>query len=673
MPRTAVTLCLAALCLAATTKPATRPTMDYGPFLSYSVIRQNKTDLALKGINIRVGPEQKHTICFDTDLMRIAAAWQDGFLDLSQTHQILLKGSHSPSVVGALSFITPMQPGVSPTNSIEDPRSDHLGPLPREFAHYTGLYINDNKVILSYTVGDAQILELPNFTNGSFAREYHVTPGAKTKSVKFLRWGDLKATPRPDLPNLTKGGPPRYKPLTTHGTLGDNKNAYTVDTLAIPENNPWNSWIRPTGLDFFSDGRAAICTLNGDVWIISGVDERLENLTWKRFATGLYEPLGLVVVKDQIYVRGRDQITRLHDLNNDNEADFYENFNNDGAIDSGYHAFCYDLQADSKGNFYYARGGHWYPPGRRDVDAVFKLSPDGLKTERIANGFRVPNGIAIGPEDQIFTSDNQGNWTPTSKVNLVRPGAFHGFVADPQFAKNPIVPKSFEPPICWIPYDRDNSSGGQCFVSDPRFGPLSNHLFHTSYGKSSLFMVMYEQVGEQKTPQGGVVPLNFKFDSGIMRARVNPKDGQLYVCGIKGWQTNGNRDGCVQRIRYTGKAAHLPVELHMASHAILITFSEPLDRASASDKDNYSIEQWTYRWTSEYGSKDYSPANPGKAGRDAVDVAGADLSADGKTITLRVENLAPVMQMKIGMKIKAADGSGISTAIYNTINAVPTK
>src|SRR6185436_11098463 len=275
-----------------------------------------------------------------------------------------------------------------------------------------------------------------------------------------------------------------------------------------------------------------------------------------------------------------------------------------------------------------------------------------------------PNGIAIGPEDQVFTSDNQGNWTPTSKVNLVRPGAFHGFVADPQFAKNPVVPKSFEPPICWVPYDQDNSSGGQCFVSDPRFGPLSNHLFHMSYGKSSLFMVMVEQIGEKKIPQGGVVPLGLKFDSGLLRARVNPKDGQLYVCGIRGWQTSGTRDGCLQRVRYTGKAAHLPVDLHVASNAILITFDSSLERSAATDRDSYSIEQWNYRWSSEYGSKDYSPSNPARMGRDAVEIVGAELSSDGKTVTLHVEKLAPVMQMKIGMRIKAADGTGIATAIY---------
>ena len=34
---------------------------------------------------------------------------------------------------------------------------------------------------------------------------------------------------------------------------------------------------------------------------VSGVDDKLENLKWKRFATGLYQPLGLRIVDDKVY------------------------------------------------------------------------------------------------------------------------------------------------------------------------------------------------------------------------------------------------------------------------------------------------------------------------------------------------------------------------------------
>ncbi|HEV8292951.1 MAG TPA: DUF6797 domain-containing protein, partial [Tepidisphaeraceae bacterium] len=239
MPRTAVTLCLVALCLGATTKPATRPAMDYGSFLSYSVIapwdpdkldalalveapkllnnpiKPKNTDLVLKGINIKL--DNTHTICFDTDLMRWAGAWSGGFLDLSKTHQILLKGTHPPSVDGELMFTTPMRPGLSPKNNFQDPRPDQMGPLPRDFAHYKGLYLHGSDVVLSFTVGDAQFLELPTIVNNKITIQTHVTLGEK-KSISVFPIESIDYAVNSDLPSLTKGGPARYQPLTTKGT-----------------------------------------------------------------------------------------------------------------------------------------------------------------------------------------------------------------------------------------------------------------------------------------------------------------------------------------------------------------------------------------------------------------------------------------------------------------------
>ncbi len=85
--------------------------------------------------------------------------------------------------------------------------------------------------------------------------------------------------------------------------------------------------MRCTGLDFYRDGSMAICTWDGDVWKVkespmSEGDARMSSLTWRRIASGLFQPLGLKVVDDQIYVTCRDQIARLHDLNDDGEVDF---------------------------------------------------------------------------------------------------------------------------------------------------------------------------------------------------------------------------------------------------------------------------------------------------------------------------------------------------------------
>jgi hypothetical protein len=193
-------------------------------------------------------------------------------------------------------------------------------------------------------------------------------------------------------------------------------------------------------------------------------------------------------------------------------------------------------------------------------------------------------------------------------------------------------------------------------------------MLHLSYGQSSLMEVMYEEVGG--VAQGGVVQFPLKFESGAMRARIGPKDGQLYVCGIKGWQTNAGLDGCFQRVRCTGKPVYMPSSLHVAAKGITIGFTAALD-ASAADPGNFSIEEWNYKWSSDYGSADYLPDDPAKKGRAPVDIVAAKLGADGKSVQLDIPGLKPVMQMAIKFKLKAADGTSINQTIYNTINVVP--
>ena len=213
----------------------------------------------------------------------------------------------------------------------------------------------------------------------------------------------------PDITAHTKGGPALWKEqIETPGTMGADTSAYVVDTVALPDQNPWKSWIKPSGFDFFSDGRAALCTLSGDVWIVSGLDAKLDHVKWKRFAAGLYEPLGLRIVDDQIYVLDRTGIVRLHDLNHSGEADFYENFNNDLVSDANYHSFHMDLQTDREGNFYYAVTGNQMPLAKPDHSCVVKVSRYGDKAEIVSTGLRASNGMGMGPDDELTVGDNQG-------------------------------------------------------------------------------------------------------------------------------------------------------------------------------------------------------------------------------------------------------------------------
>jgi glucose/arabinose dehydrogenase len=479
-----------------------------------------------------------------------------------------------------------------------------------------------------------------------------------------------------DLAPLTRGGKARFaESVTTQGKRGDDKGAYAVDTLTPPFKNPYKSWMRFGGLDFFADGRAAISTWSGDVWIVSGIDRDLQKLTWKRYAAGLFHALGLKIVDDKVYVLGRDQITCLRDLNGDGEADYYECFNNDAMITTNFHEFTFDLHTDPEGNFYFIKGGPVRPGGRGwdkvtpHHGCVFKVSRDGTKLEVVARGFRAPNGMGVGPNGEITTGDNEGTWTPTCPINWIKPGGFYGV---PDFVPTAQKPTVRDNPLCWLPHNEvDNSNGSQVWITGKNFGPLSGQMLHASYGKCKLYVVLKEEVAGQM--QGGVAPILPTFDSGISRLRFNEKENALFITGLRGWQTVAQKDAGFYRVRYTGAKANLPIDLKVRPGQVAITFSDALDKSFATDPDNFNVEQWNYRWTENYGSPQIKVSNPKQQGHDAVEVDEAHLSPDGKTVTLKIDKLAPVMQMKIQYNLKTADGSAMKSAIWNTINVVGDK
>ncbi len=744
--------------------------IDYGPFLSATVVaRWPQGNTTNKGIAIKLGAANEGAMVFDIDLLRWSAGWTDGFLSLTG---VTFNGAHGPNplVAGRIGFATAAVPGWSSTTgnarpAFADPREKPYGPLPATTGNYRGLYLNGDRVVVSYTVGDTEVLESPGLAklaDGTpvFTRTFKIGPSTLQRSIlvadvspttepvgenpseagltvglvripaasevrtvaglvgaptgaqfdvqagrlalrlpalpdgatftlavtqivpetqpAFNAWLRSAPTP-PDLALSQQGGPSRWNErIVTKGQLGVSTTpdgAYTVDTITAPEDNPYLSWLRFGGFDFFADGhRAAITTWSGDVWLVSGIDEKLETLTWKRFATGLHQPLGLRIVRDEVYVLGRDQITRLKDLNNDGEADFYESFNNDVIVTPSFHEFALDLQTDRAGNFYFAKGGAVSPGGRGwqvvtpHTGAILRVAADGSKLDIFATGVRAPNGLGMGPNDELTVTDNEGTWTPTDRLSLVKQGDFLGVV---DLAQRAVPPDNYGNPLLWLPHSTiNNSGGGQAWVpNNNRWGPFGGGLVYTSYGKSTLFLVMREVAGGLN--QAGVVKFPISVDTGTMRARFNTVDGQLYLAGLKGWQTNAVRDGALQRVRYTGKDVEMPSELHVVAGGLQIKFTVPLDRKAATDLQNFSVEQWNYRWTSSYGSAEYSVTDPTKQGHDTVDVKSVQLSADGRTVFLEIPGIKPVMQMKVNFKISTATGHPLESEIHNTVAYVP--
>jgi hypothetical protein len=152
---------------------------------------------------------------------------------------------------------------------------------------------------------------------------------------------------------------------------------------------------------------------------------------------------------------------------------------------------------------------------------------------------------------------------------------------------------------------------------------------------------------------------------------MHPTDGQLYVVGMRGWQTDGQRDGCFQRVRYTGKPANMPLSAKVTKTGLEVTFSDPLDPASAGNLDNYVADWANLKWTGAYGSPEYWVSDPNKQGREKLPIQAVQVSADGRTLTLQIDGLQPVYYLSLRYRLKGADGAAMNQELDYTINQQP--
>ncbi len=498
-----------------------------------------------------------------------------------------------------------------------------------------------------------------------------------------------KPTPgaEPDFAALTSGGPGIWtETITTEGKVSDNdEDPYVTDLVTLPTENPWDANLRFGGFDFIDEDSAALSSWNGDVWVVSGLKGDWKEFKWRRIAAGLFETLGVKVVDGEIYVNGRDQITKLIDLNDDGETDYFKVFNRDVYVSPNFHEFAFDLQTDKEGNFYFAKaapvrgGGRGFDKILPHHGIVAKISPNGKKFEVIATGLRAPGGIGIGPHGEITTGENEGTWQPCCKINFVKAEETPVFFGT-EDSRHFLTDAPYTPPLVYLPMDVDNSGGSQIWVPDhAEFGLETGEMIHLSYGQSSLYRVLPVQANGHL--QAGVVKIPATLQSSAMRARFH-QDGSLYVLGFRGWQTNAASECAFQRIRYNKDVGlMLPEKLDFTDKGVKITFPVELDAELAEDPTSFSGQRWDYVRGPQYGSGEFSVDNPEKEimekalksesknhhKRDTIKIESATLSADKKTVDLVIEGMKPSMSLKISYDLEDTEGEILNSEIHTTV------
>jgi cytochrome c2 len=511
---------------------------------------------------------------------------------------------------------------------------------------------------------------------GAQARRFQVTVwrGPAARRAAFDQMLRTPAT----VARFAAGGPSHWQgSVTTKGVLSPDTSAYVVDRLTLPLPNPWRRNVRVAGLDFFPDGRAVVVTFDGDVWIVDGIDRGLQHLVWKRFASGMYEPLSVQVVDNQIYVFARGGIIRPKDLNGDGEADFYENFSNLIVQSIESREFPMDMQAKRGGGFYLAKGGaldngpktapQTFPgfrAGSRFAGTVSEVSADGRSIQIVARGLREPF-LGLHPTKGILTaSDQQGNFVPSTPIYIIHPGGYYGVVPT---AHGATVPTGDVDAMVWIPHEIDQSAAGQAWVTGNRMGFGGDALIHLSYGRPGVFRVYMDSTA--KGVQGSLVSLTDGFTAPLLKAKMRPQDGQLYLTGFEIWGSNAKEVSTFARLRYTGQPSTIPLSAKAGQQGVLLRFATPLDRKMATDESRYDVQRWNYKRTENYGSGHFKV--DGSAGQDRLQVASANLSADGKSLLLVLPDMRPVNQLQVAYQLKSAAGKTVADTLYMTVNSAP--
>lgn len=585
-----------------------------------------------RGICLQLGDEKELSVCFDPDSLTYPLLWKNGFVAFSSVRHGFMDGLRMAGQVV----------------------DKHIGTPPSETHRYLGMYRAGRRVLFAYQIGETVFLDAPWVEGGQFSRV--VAP--------------MDQHP---LRDLLQGSEPRHPDVMETKIEFGSGSPYAIDTIALPVDNPWRALLFCSGHGFLADGSAYVCTMQGDVWHVSGISgppEANQTAKWRRFASGLHQPLGLVVANDLVYVMCRDQLVALHDRNRDGEADFYQCFCNSFVTSQGGHDFICGLERDSAGNFYTASSNQ----------GLLKIFADGNTVQVLATGFRNPDGLGLWPDGTLTVPCSEGDWTPATMIAAIPPQHLttdirQESLTPPHFGypgrANGIVPNL---PWLYFPRGVDNSAGGQVWVDSDRWGPLRDQVIHLSFGAGSHFLLLADRIEQPNTElpawvQGAAVPLVGDFSSGVHRGRFNPADGQLYVTGMSGWGTYTPDDGCFQRVRYTGAPVILPIGIKIYADGIWLKFPQSLPK-SVEDASAHFAQAWNYRYSSSYGSPEFSVTHPDVPGHDWMAITDVSVSASRDELFVQMPDLRAVNQLHLNLALTDAAriDPGQTTDLFVTIH-----
>ena len=435
--------------------------------------------------------------------------------------------------------------------------------------------------------------------------------------------------------------------------------SYDLTTLHRPDFQP-----RVGGLAFLPDGRLLVTTWDtmGGVYLLDGLEADDPNaITIKRIASGLAEPLGIEVVDGEIFVLQKQELTHLIDQNGDDIIDEYRTVCDGWGVSDDFHEFSFGL-VHRDGYFYATLSMAMRLIGdeqqKFDRGRTIKISQDG-SYEWVNYGLRTPNGIGLGTDQELFVTDNQGQWLPANKLIHVKQGDYLGMAWGlPDSATAPPV----VPPALWLPEDEiSNSPSEPVLMQD---GPYRGQLLHGDVTHGGIKRDFLEKVDGEY--QGAVFRFTQGLEAGVNRLCWGP-DGALYVGEVGmvgGWSWQGKQFG-LQRMKYNGTPTFEMLAIRAKPKGFEIELTEPLGEKNWQPTD-FLVQQWWYQPTQEYGGP--------KMDLETLRATKLDISEDRTRIYLEIPGLKEehAVYFRLPEDLRSGSGQGLwSSESWYTLNRIP--
>lgn len=419
------------------------------------------------------------------------------------------------------------------------------------------------------------------------------------------------------------------------------------------------------GLGFLPDGSLLVAS-----WDRDGAVYRIDNIAGSdaeptRIAEGLQEVLGLSVVGERIFVLQKQELTELIDHDGDGRIDEYRLVSNQWPTTPNFHSFAFGLLYE-EGYFYAAlsicvlEGGSSCPEQLPSHGKWVRVSLADGSVDYLASGLRTPNGLGFGPNDEIFITDNQGDWLPASKLLHMEAGKFYGSRAD--FVATEGLQET--PPVAWLPQFEIGNSPSQplLLVEQPYAGQL---IFGDVY-HGGIKRVFLDKVNGAW--QGAVFRFSAGFQGSVNRLARGP-DGAIYVGEVgnpPNWGELGKLWFGLERLTKKAHGAFEIVSVKATPTGFRLELSEPLATKSQLSTSSVRMAHWFYHPTRQYGGPkyDYTQLEP-----DAI-----TLSQDRRTIELSAAGLKTgyVVYLNLDKALHSESGKTLwSHEAWYTLNAIP--